>query len=146
MPLGGVQSVALAQNGNARILRRSGIAHFSENPDLLKGFPDVVYLSNDDVLPCRVDLWNEDSVSLSSPLAGMKTLPLSAIRAVELSASNRTHQRNFAAPEWKGRVVRSDDRKSIQFRGNVSYTHPSILTGDTIRFQLQWPPQCVTAT
>ena len=142
MPLGGVQSVALAQNGNARILRRSGIAHFSENPDLLKGFPDVVYLSNDDVLPCRVDLWNEDSVSLSSPLAGMKTLPLSAIRAVELSASNRTHQRDFAAPEWKGRVVRSDDRKSIQFRGNVSYTHPSILTGDTIRFQLQWPPQC----
>lgn len=141
-PPGAVQSVALAQSGNARILRRSGVMHFSENPDLLKGFPDVVYLANDDVLPCRVDSWTEDSVSLSSPLASMKTLPLSSIRAVELSASNRIHQRDFAAPEWKGRVVRADDRKSIQFRGNVSYTHPTILTGDTIRFQLQWPQQC----
>ena len=141
-PHGAVQSVALAHSGNARILRRSGVMHFSENPDLLKGFPDVVYLTNDDVLPCRVDLWTEDSVSLSSPLASMKTLPLSSIRAVELSASNRIHQRDFAASEWKGRVVRADDRKSIQFRGNVSYTHPTILTGDTIRFQLQWPQQC----
>lgn len=141
-PLGGLQPAALSPGGNARVRRRSGIVHFSENPDLLKGFPDVVYLSNDDVLPCRVDSWNEDSISLTSPLASITTLPLTAIRAVELSASNRIHQRDFAAPEWKGRVIRSDDRQSIQFRGNVSYSHPSILTGDTIRFQLQWPPQC----
>ena len=29
----------------------------------------------------------------------------------------------------------------LEFRGNVHYSHPDILTGDTVRFRLEWPKQ-----
>jgi thiol-disulfide isomerase/thioredoxin len=139
---GASQSVAFQPGSNARILRGTTVVHFSETPDLLKGYPDVLYLTSNDVLPCRIDTWDEQGVRFTSPLASVTTLPATSLRAVELGVVDRIHQRDFSSPEWQGRVARSEDKKSLRFRGNVSYVHPSILTGDTVRFQMQWPPQC----
>lgn len=139
---GASQSVAFQPGSSSRILRGTTVVHFSETPDLLKGCPDVLYLASNDVLPCRIDAWDEQVIRFTSPLASVTSLPSTSIRAVELGVADRIHQRDFSSTEWKGRVARSEDQKSLRFRGNVSYVHPSILTGDTVRFQMQWPPQC----
>ncbi len=140
-PLGGLNASTLQSGGNARFVRGQAVTHFSENPDMLKGFPDVVYLKNNDVLPCRIEQWTEENLQLSSPFFNAKTFPNSEVRAVELAASVRTHQKDFTADGWKGSASRDKDKAVLSFRGQTNYFHPDIVTGDTIRFKLTWPKQ-----
>ncbi len=37
--------------------------------------------------------------------------------------------------------MQKDDRTKLVFRGNTQYSHPEILTGDTVRFHIEWPKQ-----
>ncbi|MFO0976109.1 MAG: TlpA disulfide reductase family protein [Planctomycetaceae bacterium] len=140
-PMGGLGASTLKGGDNARFVRGQAVTHFSQNPAMLEGFADVVYLKNNDVLPCRVERWNEDSLQLSSPFFEVKTFPNSEIRAVELAASVRTHQSGFASEAWKGSASRDKDKAVLSFRGQTNYFHPDIVTGDTIRFTLSWPKQ-----
>ncbi|MBL8814067.1 MAG: TlpA family protein disulfide reductase [Planctomycetaceae bacterium] len=140
-PLGGLNASTLKGGDNARFVRGQAVTHFSENPAMLEGFADVVYLKNNDVLPCRVERWSEDSLQLSSPFFDVKTFPNSEIRAVELAASIRTHQSAFASEGWKGTGSRDKDKAVLSFRGQSNYFHPDIVTGDTIRFKMSWPKQ-----
>ncbi len=175
-PLGGNNASTLKNGDDARFIRGASVTHFSEHPEMLTAFPDVIYLTNNDVLPCRVEVYSEEVITLSLPFSQVKTFPRKNVRAVELSATGRIHQRGFGAEGWKGvgskrkpaKVIADHEKsaaeksgndktdgekhtaateapkavlESIQLRGNASVSHPSILTGDTVRFHLKWPVQ-----
>jgi thiol-disulfide isomerase/thioredoxin len=140
-PLGGVNASALNNGGDARFVRGENITHFSEHPEMLANFPDVIYLKNNDVLPCRIEACSDDTVQLSSPFSTVRQFERSLVRAVELSAQGRIHQKGFGAPGWKGLNSQAKDSTTLRFKGNTGYSHPEILTGDTVRFRLKWPIQ-----
>jgi thiol-disulfide isomerase/thioredoxin len=142
-PLGGLNASTLQGVENARFVRASDVMHLSEHPELLAEFPDVVYLRNNDALPCRIEVCTEDGVQLTSPLTEVRAFTRDHIRAIELSAAGRIHQRGFDAKGWQGFPNRQKDtnRTKLEFVGNVHYSHPDILTGDTVRFRLEWPKQ-----
>jgi len=186
-PLGGLNASTLKNGGDARFVRADGMKHFSENPEMLASFPDVIYLRNNDVLPCRVEGCTEDQIQLALPFSDAKTFAREHIKAVELAGTGRIHQRGFGAEGWRGvaslkipKKAVADHEKpvavqrmvpekpkaisepgavdqapateiivvdgkpvvdSIVLRGNASASHPSILTGDTVRFHMKWPVQ-----
>jgi hypothetical protein len=181
-PLGGLNASTLKNGGDARFVRADGLKHFSENPEMLASFPDVIYLKNNDVLPCRVEGCSEDQVQLALPFSDIKTFAREYIKAIELSGTGRIHQRGFGAEGWRGvaslkvpkKAVANHEKpgkpdeaastekpapsdkppatdtpavadkpvvESIVLRGNASASHPSILTGDTVRFHMKWPVQ-----
>ncbi len=144
-PLGGLNAATLKSGGDARFLRGRDVRHFSENPEQLAAFPDVIYLTNGDVLPCRVEAYSEELVQLTSPFSDVRTFAKSTVRAVELAAAGRVHQSGFGADGWKGLTgSQRKDKEKLVFRGNAGFSHSSILTGDTIRFHLTWPQQSIT--
>ncbi|MFO1002235.1 MAG: TlpA disulfide reductase family protein [Planctomycetaceae bacterium] len=184
-PLGGLNASTLKNGGDARFVRADGMKHFSENPEMLASFPDVIYLKNNDVLPCRVEGCTVDQIQLALPFSEVKTFAREHIKAVELAGTGRIHQRGFGAEGWRGvaslkvpkKAVADHEQKagvnpmtpaeqmalekaallkqmaepnlaqvkphaeSIVLRGNASASHPSILTGDTVRFHMKWPVQ-----
>lgn len=141
-PFGGINASTLHGAGNARFVRASGVTHFSENPERLAAFPDVVYLKNNDVLPCRIESCSPDELRLTSPLMETRAFTREQVRAIELSAAGRIHQKGFSAAGWKGLGIKQKaDPTTLDFRGNAEYSHPEILTGDTVRFRVEWPRQ-----
>jgi thiol-disulfide isomerase/thioredoxin len=138
-PLGGLNASTLRNGGDARFVRGSSVTHFSEKPELFATFPDVIYLNNNDVLPCRVESCTEDTVQLVSPFSEIKSFAKADVRAIELAASGRIHQKGFSSNGWTG--VKSTDAEKRSMQGNAELRHPSILTGDTVRFHLKWPKQ-----
>ena len=141
-PLGGLNSSTLQGVENARFVRASDVLHLSEDTKLQIAFPDVLYLKNSDVLPCRIKACTEDAIEFTSPLTEVRSFPQAQIRAIELTAAGRIHQSGFGAAGWKGfGSTPEPDRTKLEFRGNVQYSHPEILTGDTVRFRLEWPKQ-----
>lgn len=143
MPYGGLNASALQGVENARFVRAADVQHLSENPDLLAVFPDVIYLQNNDVLPCRIETCTQAEIRFSSPLTEVRSFTCDQIRAVELSAAGRRHQTGFTDEGWNGisPQVQKEDRQKLVFRGNTQYSHPEILTGDTVRFHIEWPKQ-----
>lgn len=168
-PLGGLNDAALTFSGNARIQRGAGRVHFASIPDLLAQFPDVIYLRNSDVLPCRIERCSDEAVQLSLPFSKVSSFQFKEIKAIELSATGRIHQRGFSAKGWKGpkpkvskpetsrkpsadpdeQTVTADVadkstallKDTVTLKGNGSLSHAQILTGDTVRFHLKWPLQ-----
>jgi len=141
-PLGGLNASTLQGVENARFVRAADVMHLSEDTELQIAFPDVLYLKNNDVLPCRVTGFNDKGIQFKSPLTDVLTFSHEHIRAIELTAAGRIHQSGFSAEGWKGFSVRSKRTKNtLDFRGNIHYSHPAILTGDTVRFRLEWPLQ-----
>ena len=143
MPYGGLNASTLQGVENARFVRATDVKHLSENPELLAAFPDVIYLQNNDVLPCRIETCTEKEIRFTSPLTEVRSFTCDQIRAVELSAADRKHQSGFTDEGWKGisAKVQQEDRQKLVFRGNTQYSHPEILTGDTVRFHIEWPKQ-----
>ena len=141
-PLGGLNSSTLQGVENARFVRASDVMPLSADTKVQIVYPDVLYLKNSDVLPCRIKACTEDGIEFTSPLTEVRSFPHEHIRAIELTAAGRIHQRGFGAEGWKGfGSKRGADRTKLEFHGNVHYSHPEILTGDTVRFRLEWPKQ-----
>ncbi|MEJ7595452.1 MAG: TlpA disulfide reductase family protein [Planctomycetaceae bacterium] len=142
-PLGGLNSSTLQGVENARFVRASDVLHLSEDTKLQIVFPDVLYLKNSDVLPCRIKACTEEAIEFTSPFTEVRSFTFDHIRAVELSTAGRIHQSGFGADGWQGFSSKqaNSNRTSAVFRGNARYSHPEILTGDTVRFHLEWPKQ-----
>ncbi|MFN9720109.1 MAG: TlpA family protein disulfide reductase [Planctomycetota bacterium] len=140
-PLGGLTAATLRSGGNARIVRGREVRHFSETPELFQTFPDVLYLQNNDVVPCRFQSLNDTDLILTMPFSDMQSVPQNKVRAVELGATGRIHQQGFTDAGWKGFSKKDTERSKMTFRGSTRYSHPQILTGDTIRFHMKWPIQ-----
>lgn len=141
-PLGGLNSSTLQGVENARFVRASEVMHLSEDAKLQIAFPDVLYLKNNDVIPCRIKACSEEGIEFTSPLTEVRSFSHEHIRAIELTAAGRIHQSGFGAAGWKGfGNTPESDRTKLEFQGNAQYSHPEILTGDTVRFRLEWPKQ-----
>ncbi|MEZ6033352.1 MAG: TlpA disulfide reductase family protein [Planctomycetaceae bacterium] len=141
-PLGGLNASTLQGVENARFVRDLDVQQLSQYADLQIAFPDVLYLKNNDVLPCRISACNEENVQFTSPLTDVRTFAREHVRAIELTAAGRIHQSGFGAKGWKGLSEKQKaDPSKLEFRGNIHYSHPEILTGDTVRFRLEWPKQ-----
>jgi thiol-disulfide isomerase/thioredoxin len=142
-PYGGLNASTLQGVENARFVRATDVQHLSENPELLAAFPDVIYLQNNDVLPCRIEACTAEEIRFTSPLTEVRSFACDQIQAVELSAAGRIHQTGFTDEGWKGisSKLQKEDRQKLVFRGNTQYSHPEILTGDTVRFHIEWPKQ-----
>lgn len=141
-PPGSSNSSPLQNGGQARFQRQQQVRHFSAREDFFSESPDVLYLQNDDVLPCRIQSWTAETVTFSSPFTATTTVPAAAVVAVEISPPGRIHQRNFDSQQWTGRTEFADERKTAVFRGNVSLINAGILTGDTVRCRVTWPENC----
>lgn len=143
MPYGGLNASTLQGVENARFVRAADVQHLSENPELLAAYPDVIYLQNNDVLPCRIETCTAEEIRFTSPLTEVRSFACDQLRAIELSAAGRKHQTGFTDEGWKGisSKLQKEDRQQLVFRGNTQYSHPEILTGDTVRFHLEWPKQ-----
>jgi hypothetical protein len=112
-PLGGLNASTLKNGGDARFVRAEGMKHFSENPEMLASFPDVIYLKNNDVLPCRVEGCTEDQIQLALPFSDVKSFAREHIKAVELSGTGRIHQRGFGAEGWRGVASQKVPKKAV---------------------------------
>ncbi len=135
---GGRNAVTLSSEQAARIQR----AARSANPSFDRhAFPDVIYLRNNDVLPCRISACTESSIQLSSPFFDQTAIDNSAVRAVELANSKSATGQHpgFADPNWR-RIVGGPDIKpdAVTFRASEAIGHATILNGDVVEFKLTW--------
>ena len=141
-PPGSSNSSPLQNGGQARFQRHQGIQHFSAQENFFTAAPDVLYLQNDDVLPCLIQSWTAETVTFVSPFTASTTIPAAEVLAVEVAPPGRIHQRDFGSQQWTGRTEFADERKTAVFRGNVSLINAGILTGDTVRCRITWPENC----
>lgn len=164
-PVGGINASAPVRTGDARFTRGDEVAAFGISTEWLSGFSDMIHLRNSDVLPCRIEHCSADQVTLVTPFASVRSFERKEIRAIELGVQGRGFQRGFGAPGWRGigpprsysgnapgtktaeqAADQTESRSqsapdSVTLRGNATVSHPSILTGDVIRFRLKWPVQ-----
>ena len=139
VPVGGRNSTSLISRSNARFQR-------GEEPEDLPinaiAYPDLIYLENGDVLPCRLEGGDEQFIRLESPVIDARQMASRHVKAIELGASDRHRHEGFGDGGWKGAVgdsvtiPRSDVLEFTQ--GNKSYSHDSILSGDDVSFHLKW--------
>ncbi|MEZ6060559.1 MAG: TlpA disulfide reductase family protein [Planctomycetaceae bacterium] len=135
-PLGGINASALAGGGDARFLRGAAATEITFDQ---QSFPDVIYLVNDDVLPCRLESSSEDSVTISTPLSEVRQIAAEHVKAVELLSGGRSGQTGFDTDGWK-RINGSAKitKDTIEFATTGGVGHPSVLSGDTVQFRLKW--------
>ncbi|MDX1565471.1 MAG: hypothetical protein R3236_08705, partial [Phycisphaeraceae bacterium] len=78
-PTGGVESVGLSVDANARIIRSVEKSASSHDP---KKFGDVVYLRSHEVIPCRVVSVGEKFLVMHSAFSGEDRIPLEQVKAI----------------------------------------------------------------
>ena len=135
-PTGAMEGVELRSGGDAVIVRSeaSQAVHVDST-----AYPDVIYLMNDDLLPCRLDTVSETHLQLTSPFIDAKQILTAEIKAVELSSSRYGQNRGFADEQWnhvRGRTKKTKDQAAII---SGAFGHPNAMTGNWIRFRMQWP-------
>lgn len=137
-PVGGVNSSELSAQGKAKFVRGN------RHPDLMfdvNEFPDVLFLKNNDVLPCRLNNLTEKTIEIAFPMSDAKQVPLHQVKAIEFASSQRATKKDFTDKKWTttGSSKLSAD-KALLPSGNCTVANPEILTGDDIQFQLDWVP------
>lgn len=138
-PVGGKNATPLLSRGKARFQR-------GREPEELaidvQQFPDVVFLKNGDVVPCRLEQCDLNLLRLVSPVADVRQLKTVHVKAIELGSITRARHIGFGDDGWKNRtgsVIRT--QQALQFKSTGSYGHTEILTGNTVSFRMQWTPQ-----
>ena len=142
IPIGGRNSTTLISNGNARFQR-------GEEPQKLTidtvAYPDVIYLENGDVLPCRLEGCDEQFLRITSSVMDTRQLPNRHVKAIELGASDRSRHEGFGDAGWQytgGNWGTGFPTDVIEFQtANRAFGHTSILTGDDVSFHLKWGGQ-----
>ncbi|MCA9036777.1 MAG: TlpA family protein disulfide reductase [Planctomycetaceae bacterium] len=137
-PPGGRNAVRLRSGQPARILAgRKG----NESDYDADAFPDVIYLRNNDVIPCRVLQCTSQKIQLSSPFFDAVEVDAGVVRAIELANPKQPKKSGggFSDPNWR-RIVGSPDLKPdhVTFRASEAIGHASILNGDVVEFSLSW--------
>lgn len=138
-PIGGRNASALMATGDARFERAAKAVEVSIDT---KEFPDVLYLVNGDVVPARIQQITETAALVSIPFSDVRQVDSQFLKAVEFGASGRVAASGFVGDGWKrvlGRPTHTDQQ--LTFRTSGAYGHPSILTGDMVKFRMNWGPQ-----
>lgn len=138
-PIGGVNASSLSNEGDARFVRGEKGEEISFDPTV---WPDILYLTNGDIIPCHFLKSDEESVNVKIPFSEVSVIPTEFVKAVEFSSEGRVSNKGFTDSNWKrimGRPQVKGDQ--IKFQTNGSYGHDSILNGDVVKFRLKWGAQ-----
>lgn len=138
-PIGGLNASSLSNQGDARFVRNTDNA---ESPINVAEYPDVLYLTNGDVIPCKLDHVDEKSILAAIPFSKTEQIPTTQVKAIEFSTAGDISASGFTDSGWKriaGRPVSTD--KTLEFKNSGSFGHESIFTGDVLKFRLNWGPQ-----
>jgi hypothetical protein len=142
-PPGGRNYASLDSSGNVRFARGSQPTTLNFDH---KEFSDVLYLANNDVLPCRLKRVSQDGIEVSSPWFSAQHIPATHLRAVELQRPWSTGRVGFDDAGWTRIVGKVDHQPaSLTFRASEAIGHKDVLTGDVLHFRLAWGEQ-VSAT
>ncbi len=134
-PIGGMNASALSSQGEAKFVR--GERH----PNLMfdvDAFPDVLFLKNNDVLPCKIFHLTKDEMEVTFPMADAKQISTHLIKAVEFGSSRRNSVKDFADKKWTITGAIKHSPKEVLMTSSSTLAHPDILTGDDVQFQLDW--------
>ncbi|MEZ6132560.1 MAG: TlpA disulfide reductase family protein [Planctomycetaceae bacterium] len=140
-PVGGRNATTLISGGSARFQRGAEPEEIAIDS---VQFPDVVYLHDGDVFPCRLETADDEQLRIDTPVSETRQLNASLVKAVEFGNSHRARRKGFSDQGWTRGAgnVNTHDGKAISFTGNATYGHESILTGDAVSFTLKWKPTC----
>ncbi len=134
-PIGGLNASALGSQGEAKFVR--GERH----PDLMfdvATFPDVLFLKNNDVLPCNIIHLTKKELEVAFPMAEATRVATEHIKAVEFGSSQRDFRKGFADKKWTMTgSVEFSPREALML-STATLAHPDILSGDEVHFQLEW--------
>ncbi len=134
-PVGGLNASELNSQGEAKFVR--GKRH----PDLMfdvAAFPDVLFLKNNDVLPCKIIHLSKEEIEVAFPMADAKHVPFDQIKAIEFASSQRSSVKDFADKKWTMTGTVKHSPKEVLMTSTSTLAHPDILTGDDVQFQLDW--------
>lgn len=126
-----------------RVVRNS---HRSSSDEASPEHPDVVYLTSEDIVPCRIEQVSDDQLRVSSAWFSETQIPTTMIRAVELHRPEKVGRRGFVESEWMRIVGRADlQPETLTFRASEAIGHKDLLDGNVLRFRLSWSEQ-ITAS
>jgi thiol-disulfide isomerase/thioredoxin len=149
---GAIDSVPLAPDSVARIVRNDGLVKSNIAKAVgnqikhgidVSMFPDLLFLTTHDVLPCRIRGIDEKSVYLTSSVSDVTELGHEWVKAVEFGGANSMRRTSFKAAEWEitnlgGTMTHEVDSISFSHSGRIH--HPRLFPADEISFRLSWAP------
>lgn len=137
-PVGGKNATTLVSGGNARFQRGAEPEQVTIDAEQ---FPDVVYLKDGDVAPCRIERCDDKKLVVTSPVFETRQLNLNLVRAVEFGNSSRKRQKGFSGKGWR-KLSGSPGVYSelLSLDTSCAFGHPSVLTGDAISMTMNWKP------
>jgi thiol-disulfide isomerase/thioredoxin len=140
MPVGSRNASGIKPTMNARIVREKPEA--GESP-IDQGLRDILYLTNKDVVPCKIQSVDDDHLHIATPLVEIAKIPNSDVKAVELALSEPIESEGFGDPGWKVDNFAGDggithDPKEIVFNKPGRISHNTIMFGDEASFDMTW--------
>lgn len=139
-PVGGRNATTLVSGGNARFQRGAEPEQLAIDSTQ---FPDVVYLHDGDVFPCRMESCNEKQLRIVSPVTEIRQLDVNLVKAMEFGNSQRSRHQGFKEADWKrisGTTKYIDN--AISFNGNAVLGHQDVMSGDALSFRIKWQATC----
>ena len=138
-PVGSDDAIPLAADKPLRITR---ISKPAEKPNGTRPVEDILYLRNGDQVPCRVLSVDDDAVIIASSICESHRIPQTAVKAIEFNADAAGSVYGFGDSRW--RVVPLENnaveqtQERIVLRGGAELSHPSLVPGDVLEFDLEW--------
>lgn len=139
-PVGGRNATTLVSGGNARFQRGAEPEQLAIDSEQ---FPDVVYLHDGDVFPCRTESCDEKNVRIVSPVTEIRQLDVNLVKAMEFGNSQRSRHQGFKKEDWtktSGTVNFVDS--AVSFNGSAAFGHSNVMTGDALSFRIKWQATC----
>ncbi len=152
-PAGFKQGFPLANTDAKIVLSDDSI---SSAKDGKKAWPDKIYFTNKDTMPCRVLSTNEKEVVFDS-FAGNVRVPHDAVKAVELSTLGSSAAVPCQDDAWHfseeaQRIVIEKDtaaavepisENEIAIRARGRFGHSNLATLGMLKFNLNWKKRCL---
>lgn len=140
LPVGSRNASAMKLNTTGQIIREKPEA--GESPIDL-GLRDILYLTNQDVVPCKIQSVDDEHLHIATPLVEITKIRNSDVKAVELAPGQAIESEGFGDPGWKVESFAGDGGvdhgpKEIVFHKPGRINHNTILFGDEASFDMQW--------
>jgi len=133
-PQGAVEPVRLAPTGQVCIQQTT----VSREPAYsAKEYPDTFHLNSGEILPCRMESWDEQTVRFQSPFTTVAKLDSKHVKGIEFSHGSQ----GFRDPLWQGRpagVVQPQENRVRMAHNGHRIWHPTVLADNGVRFDLNW--------
>lgn len=139
-PVGSRNASTIAANMTGQIIRETPKA--GESP-IDQGLKDILYLTNQDVVPCKIRAVDDSFLYIETPLVELAKIPNSDVKAVELALSEPIESEGFGDPGWKVESFAGEDGvshspKEVVFNKPGRVSHNSIMFGDEASFDMTW--------